>query len=123
MDNKTKKCFCCDNEIKDGDQVCSKCGALMPAEIDPVAYKHNMKAQGWSAIIGLIVGFFTSLIFGGIDPNSYLFLVGVLLGFGSAYLTRVCFDKYYKNQATLTKAKPSQRVLSRERKWAAQEKN
>lgn len=124
MDNKTKKCFCCGNELKENEQTCSKCGAVIPVEIDPVAYERNRKSLKWSAIVGLIVGFFTSILFGSIDPNSYLFLIGVLLGFGSAYLTSVCFDKYYKNQDTATTDKPlhSQGKLSREEKWLAQEK-
>ena len=124
MDNKSKKCFCCGNELKENEQICSKCGAVIPIEIDPVAYERNRKALRWSAIVGLVVGFFTTILFGSIDPNSYLFLIGVLLGLGSAYLTSVCFDKYYKN----LNAKPTSKVLycqtssSREEKWKAQEK-
>lgn len=120
MDNKTKKCFCCGNELKENEQTCSKCGAVIPVEIDPIVYQRNRKALKWSAIVGLIVGFFTTILFGSIDPNSYLFLIGILLGFGSACLTGVCFDKYYKNQAN--KSILSKDVLSREEKWLAQEK-
>lgn len=58
MDNKTKKCFCCGNELKENEQTCSKCGAVIPVEIDPIAYERNRKAIKWSAIVGLVVGFF-----------------------------------------------------------------
>ena len=124
MDNKSKKCFCCGNELKDNEQICSKCGAVVPIEIDPVAYERNRKTLKWSAIVGLVVGFFTALLFGSIDPNSYLFLIGVLLGLGSAYLTSVCFDKYYKNQDATHTSKTSYcpTTSSREEKWIAQEK-
>lgn len=124
MDNKTKKCFCCGNELKENEQMCSKCGAVIPVEIDPIVYERNRKALKCSAIVGLVVGFFTTILFGSIDPNSYLFLIGILLGFGSAYLTSVCFDKYYKNQDTATTNKSilSKNTLSREEKWLAQEK-
>lgn len=119
-----KKCFCCGNELKENEQTCPKCGAVIPVEVDPVVYERNRKASKWSAIVGLIVGFFASILLGCIDPNSYLFLIGILLGFGSAYLTSVCFDKYYKNQDTVTTDKPVsyQGKLSREEKWLAQEK-
>ena len=122
MDSKSKKCFCCGNELKDNEQVCSKCGAIIPVEIDPVLYERNRKTQKWSAIVGLVVGFFTTIFFGAIDPNSYLFLIGVLLGLGSAYLTGVCFDKYYKNQDENKKMTYQGKSLSREEKWLAQEK-
>lgn len=124
MDNKSKNCFCCGNELKDNERICSKCGAVVPIEIDPVAYERNRKTLKWSAIVGLVVGFFTTLLFGSIDPNSYLFLIGALLGLGSAYLTSVCFDKYYKSQdATHTsKIYYCPTTSSREEKWIAQEK-
>lgn len=100
MDNKPKKCFCCGNELKEKEQTCSKCGAVIPVEMNPVVYEHNKKASRWSWIVGLIVGFFSFFLFVAIDPNSELCLIGVLLGFGSAFLTNVCFDKYYKSRDT-----------------------
>ena len=124
MDNKTKKCFCCGNELKENEQMCSKCGAIIPVEIDPIVYKRNRKALKWSAIVGLVVGFFTTILFGGIDPDSYLFLIGILLGFGSACLTSVCFHKHYKNQdaSNTDNVILSKNTISREEKWLAQEK-
>lgn len=68
--------------------------------MNPVVYEHNKKASRWSWIVGLIVGFFFFVLFCAIDPNSDLCLIGVLLGFGSAFLTNVCFDKYYKSRDT-----------------------
>lgn len=97
-DIKTEKCFCCGNELKENEQTCSKCGAVVPVEIKPIIYERNRKILKWSVIVGLVVGFFTTMLFGSIDPNSYLFLIGILLGGGSAYLTSVCFGKYYNNQ-------------------------
>lgn len=119
-----KKCFCCGNELKENEQTCSKCGAVIPVEIDPIVYKRHIKALKGSTIVGLVVGVFTAILFGSIDPNSYLFLIGILLGLGSAYLTSVCFDKYYKNQDTANTNKSIlyKNTLSREEKWLAQEK-
>lgn len=117
-----KKCFCCGNEIKQDEGVCLKCGAIIPVEIDSVVYERNRKTLKWSAIVGIVVGFFTTLIFGGIDPNSYLFLIGIVLGFLSAYITGVCFEKYYKNFDTNKNIHNKKAVQAREEKWLEQEK-
>ncbi len=92
MDNMTKKCFCCGNELKENEQTCSKCGAVIPVEMNPVVYEHNKKASRRSRVVGLFVGFSVSMFFWDIGCT---FIIGFLLGLGSTYLV----DKNYKNKS------------------------
>lgn len=120
---KTKKCFCCGNKVKDNEQICSKCGAIIPGKIDPVLYERNRKALKWSTIVGWVVGIFTTPLFGAIDPNSYLFLIGIFCGLVSAYLTSFCFDKYYKNQDENAKKQRIKEIHYQEAKNDQHKKN
>ena len=117
----TKKCFCCNKEVSNDVQICPKCGAMLPIEIDPITYEKNKKTLKWSAIVGLIVGFFSTILLGGIDPNSYLFLLGIVLGFGSAFLTEFCIKKYYKKKDAERISIDIQCSQSRAHRWLVQE--
>lgn len=97
MDN-SKKCFCCGHKLKHGERVCPKCGAIMPIDIDAAEYERNRKTLKWSIIVGLSVGIIVAIILGCFNPNSYLFLIGILAGFFTAYLTSICFREYYRKQ-------------------------
>lgn len=62
------------------------------------AYDLNQKISRWSVGIGFAVGIVFTVLFGSINPNSYLFLIGIIMGIGSA--VAVCFgmENYYKNK-------------------------
>ena len=51
-----------------------------------------------SSLIGLIVGIPLVFLFGAIDPNSYLFLIGIGIGLLAGLLTEWGMNKYYDNK-------------------------
>ena len=61
-------------------------------------YELSQKIFRWSIGVGTIAGFLFAIIFGTINPNSYLFLIGVVLGIGSAAATNYGMKYYYKNK-------------------------
>lgn len=120
MDN-SKKCFCCGHKLKHGERVCPKCGAIMPIDIDAAEYERNRKTLKWSIIVGLSVGIIVAIILGCFNPNSYLFLIGILAGFLTAYLTSICFREYYRKQDDGSKEEHISGQKTREQKWLEQE--
>lgn len=96
MEDKTKECFCCGKKININTEECPFCGAeqtkiLTKNDVDNINY--DIKSRKISAIIGLIVGFFASVAFGGINLNSYLFVIGIILGFASYLVSLFICDK------------------------------
>ena len=54
------------------------------------------RAKVWGTTTGIIVGILSSLILGGIDPNSYLCLLGILIGFIAGIGVSFGVIKYYE---------------------------
>lgn len=61
-------------------------------------YKLNQKILRWSVGIGFAVGIVFTALFGSINPNSYLFLIGIAMGIGSAIAIGFGMEYYYKNK-------------------------
>lgn len=60
-------------------------------------YDQSKKISRWSIGVGFTVGLLLAVILGSIDPDGYLFIIGIILGVGTGIGIALGMDSYYKN--------------------------
>ena len=96
MESQKTKCFCCGKVIKDDVDECPHCGAEQVKKLTKEEVELLNKEIGnlkKSTIIGSVIGFIETIIFGSINPNSYLFVFGIIIGIASAYGLSLYYEK------------------------------
>lgn len=61
-------------------------------------YNISNKILKTGAIVGVVIGVIFTALFGSLNPDSYLFLIGIAMGIGSAIAVILFMEYYYKNR-------------------------